>query len=323
MSRNPVDHDLIASQQGFSQADDEIIQTQRRAWYNILISIRGTVIKDVLLRVACLTLFSTIITALYEFQYITVTYSADAHKLIGLGLSLLLVYRTNSSYDRYWEGRKLWADIVNGCRNMIRFGKAADETKKIRQLSHLLCAYCFSLKQRLRGDNTFSRYSDYLNDSQMQFLETTKNKPFAITLLITDWTRMNYTDRESLKIMEQYTAALVTAQGGLERIMNTQIPFSYIAQIHHILFGYLITLPFVLTEYHWAGIAVIALISFAMLGIEESGIEIEDPFGEDKNDLPLDAICSSVLNNVRLVCEDHHVDFDEPVRSNNVEIELN
>jgi putative membrane protein len=111
-----------------------------------------------------------------------------AHHLVNFVLWIRLLYRTNSSYDRFHEGRRQWGSIVNNCRNLIRFIRTIDREIDIKQLLNITAAYCFSLKERLRG---VTKLDDYLclllGEKQVQFVENANNKPVAIITLISDW----------------------------------------------------------------------------------------------------------------------------------------
>jgi putative membrane protein len=158
---------------------------------------------------------------------------------------------------------------------------------KLTPLAHLLSAYVIALKQRLRGDNTTTDYSQLLWPAQIVFVEKASNKPLALTAIITDWISRNCrtinSSPELIRYVDTNISAMVEAQGGVERILTTPIPFSYVSLVHHILMIYLITLPFVLvSELGWYASIGVLLIGIAMMGIEQAGLEIEDPFGTGK-----------------------------------------
>jgi putative membrane protein len=230
------------------------------------------------------------------------------HQLIGISLGLLLVYRTNSSYDRFLEGRKFWGSLVNTSRNIMRMVRTADPNVDCNELGNLVAAFCYSLKERLRGINTMEQFSVLLNNQrQIGYVDAAKNKPLAISQLITDWLHVNSEmcreRAEVWRTAESYMALLIDAQGGLERIAQTPIPFSYVVQINQILGAYLITLPFALFHaFGWYTVPAVVLISFSLLGVEQAGLMMEDPFGVgDSSDLNLDGICNAILTNMKFM----------------------
>jgi putative membrane protein len=196
---------------------------------------------------------------------------------------------------------------VNNCRNVFRLIRIVDRNVNCLPLANLVGAYCYALKERLRGVSSIAEFSILLNSpKQIQFIENAKNKPLALSYVITEWIYVNCDHcREKLELLrtaENYVAQLIDAQGGLERIAQTPIPYSYIVQINQILGFYLLTLPFCLVhDFGWYSIPAVLLVSFSLLGIEQQGLEMEDPFGTDPSDLPLDSICSNILDNVRFL----------------------
>jgi putative membrane protein len=174
-----------------------------------------------------------------HFNYKIPALKSTAHTLLGVALGLLLVYRTNASYDRYWEGRKAWGAIINATRNLMRFIRTYDSTYSLLPLANLLGAYGYALKQRLRGLEDSAEFF-MLTRKQVVFVESCPNKPLAISMLVSAWMR-EHCHNVRIRIIEGYVGVMLDSQGALERIVNTPIPFSYVAQVHHILLLYLIT----------------------------------------------------------------------------------
>jgi len=107
--------------------------------------------------------------------------------------------------------------------------------------------------------------------------------------------------------LDERVRELVDLQGGCERILKTPIPFAYAVHIKHFLVLYLLSMPFVLVgKMGWYAVPVTMVISFALSGVEEAGVEIEDPFGYDPNDLPLESICAAVERDAARLAELGH-----------------
>jgi putative membrane protein len=216
------------------------------------------------------------------------------------------VYRTNASYDRFWEGRKLWGSVVNTTRNIMRFTKSIERSRNLVPLAKLLSAYVISLKQRLRNDNSVDEFAKYLLPDlpHYNYVKNSPNKPLAVSAELTEWIQDNCTNimscPERMRIVEGYIGQLLDYQGGLERIWNTPVPFAYVSLVHHILTYYLISLPMVLIQdYSWWSIPATILISGSLMGIEQAGIEIEHPFDTNRtNTLDLDTICNTIRDNM-------------------------
>lgn len=278
-----------------------LINYDPKDWPRILCAIRGTVVLHVLLRVGLLMLITALMCRFEESlsrdNFLLKSFNTSGHALIGVAIGLLIVFRNNSSYDRFWEGRKLWGNLINTCRNLMRgFAVTVGSTP---QLVGLLTAYPLALKQHLRnlqnmaeieglvGPEIYKRIADGPNTPSLLMLEVSR--------LIFDAMREGKIDPVTAQGLEVQVRVLLDCQGGCERILKTPIPFVYAAHIKQLLFLYLFTLPFTLvTQMHWAAVPAVGIIAFGLLGIEEAGVEIEDPFGDDPNDLPTEAMCETV-----------------------------
>ncbi|KAL0483055.1 hypothetical protein AKO1_014925 [Acrasis kona] len=280
---------------------------KRKYWFRTLLTFRGTVIPKIFLRVMLITFLTLILNLLEHFKvWSAPELKISVHSLMGVAMGLVLVYRTNSSYDRFHDGRRQWGAIVNNCRNLLRFIATVERDVPSKQLSNLVASYCYALKNRLRGIFVIDEYSILLNnDAQREYVSSTNNKPLTISCLMSEWIWTNCDMiRENVymyRCAEQYIGNLIDSQGGLERIVLTPIPYSYLVQIHQILAAYLLTLPFCLQDFGWYSLPAVFLISFSLLGVEQAGIEMEDPFGVGPNNLPLDSICNNILDNLTAI----------------------
>lgn len=283
-----------------------MIEYDRTNWWKTCFAFHGTVLVHVLDRVGLLTGFSLL---LYLLDYLVLEPYwkplADldplGHSVIGVALSMLIVFRTNSSYGRFWEGRSHWGMLVNCSRNLVRAG--AVYAGPADDLARLVSAYVISVKETLRGNRDLTALRPLLPGRIMDRLQGVNNPPSILAEAISEWIagRLVGGKIDSIQAMrlEAILGLMVDAQGACEKIQKTPLPFVYAALIKQVLLLYLATLPFVLT--HKMGIAaplVVAGVSLAMLGIEEAGVEIEDPFGLDSNHLPLDRICENIARDV-------------------------
>ncbi|KAL0484774.1 hypothetical protein AKO1_003687 [Acrasis kona] len=276
---------------------------ERRFWLKTIFLVHKTVLPKIAFRIILLTLLTVFLNLLKQFAGLAYHMPIQVHSLIGVCLGLLLVYRTNSSYDRYHEGRRLWGALINCSRNMIRLVNTIERDLPTQQLSNLVIAFNYALKSRLRGKTNVDEFAPLLTAGQLALVESAKNRPVAISALITRWIWVNCRNCKENPILFQtvdtFAMQLIDAQGGLERIALTPIPFNYVVHINQTLFYYLVTLPFcMLNDFGWFSVPSIAFVSFALLGVEHASIEMEDPFGIDKFDLPLDVICTNIKENL-------------------------
>ncbi len=225
---------------------------------------------------------------------------AIAHTLLGVALGLLLVFRTNASYDRYWEGRRLLGGFVNRSRDLARQASSYIEggeeaLAERREIARLLSMFFALLRQYLRKERDLDALGMELSAEEKAALEPLMVRPALasvwITRLLAKSAREGRLSRERLHLMDTNVTQLVDIWGGAERIMKTPIPFAYAQHIKSFLMLFCFTAPFAMVEQmRWYTPIAAAVLAFGMFGIDEIGVEIEDPFGYDPNDLPLDVM---------------------------------
>jgi putative membrane protein len=234
-------------------------------------------------------------------KHLTAVYS-----LLGFVISLLLVFRTNTAYDRWWEGRKLWGTIVNDSRNLALKINAIKSIKSDRTyFKNTISNFCFSSKNHLRdqpieGELVFNDTNECISYSSIS------HKPlFFVNLLQSKLNNLKdqglISDTEWF-MMDKNVNALVDAIGGCERIKNTPIPYSYSLFIKKFIFIYVITLPLAfVNQFSYFSAFISTFVFYALVSMEVLAEEIEDPFGEDDNDLPTDQICDRIKQNVNQI----------------------
>lgn len=276
-------------------------------WWSVICSIHGTVLRDVAPAVATLTVFSLALVVWDKNADGGIPHiDPVGHTILGVVLGLLIVFRTNSSYERFWEGRRLWGQMVNTSRSLAR--GAAVYAGPAAELARLLTGYVHSVKHHLRGERDLAPIRQFLPESEFSRIEAAGNPPSQIAALMSRWNAERISSGRLTPMLgaelERQVTILLDCQGGCERIHKTPIPFVYAAHIKHLLLLYLGTLPIVLVEKlgYSAPIAV-AIMTFGLLGIQEAGLEIEDPFGTDPNDLPLDDICATIARDVHALAD--------------------
>jgi len=281
-----------------------------KGWLELLFKWDGTVLPRVIVRVSAVALLTLVLWLVQIFvpgvDAIFKPFKPLGHTLIGVALGLLIVFRNNCSYDRYWEGRKLWGGIVNTSRNLLR--EAAVFVGDAQDLGKLVAAYALALKQHLRGNKDLSEIEKLIPKEVLDHAASTTNPPSMIAYYITSWihhqVKSGKIDTLTAQSLESNVRVLLDNQGGCERILRTPIPFAYAVHIKHLLSLYLLSLPFVLIgDMSWVAIPTVAVIGFGLLGIEEAGVEIEDPFGDDPNDLPIEAICTTIGKDTTALAE--------------------
>ena len=228
------------------------------------------------------------------------------HSLLGIVLGLFLVFRTNSAYDRWWEGRKLWGGLVNSSRNFSMKLNAclSKENHDDREwFSKMIPNFIFAMKENLRTGVQFAEL-DPPDDAFINDLKKYKHKPNRISAMM--YRRVNEL-YESKKItgdqlinMDKELKDFIDILGACERIKNTPIPYTYMMFVKKFITIYIITLPFgFMTQTGYITVPIVVLVSFVLLSVELIAEEIEDPFGRDISDLPLDEMAGKMRENIR------------------------
>lgn len=281
---------------------------ERISWLKFIFRIKGSVIPAIFPRVLGCFLFSLVISALYARG---VPISLPIESLIpSIVLGLLLVFRTNTSYERFWEGRKQWGAIANTARNLARQiwvsipTPSPEEEEKKLITTRLLIAYAVATKRHLRSETpVHPEMEQLMPQAWCERLQNTSNPPLEIIFWIGNYLQTqadhNHLNPYQLSSMFKLLDVMVDALGACERILRTPIPLAYSIHLKQLILLYTLGLPFQMVgKLGWSTALVVGLVAFTVFGIEEIGIEIENPFGYDQNDLPLDRICQTLEKNI-------------------------
>jgi len=229
------------------------------------------------------------------------------HNLLGFAISMLLVFRTNTAYDRWWEGRKLWGSLVNNSRNLamklsVMLMENDEENRSFFRKS--IPAYAFALRDHLRSEQTRTELFDEAKHTHiLKQIDTEKHIPNQVARLMFTHIHKLYRDGkisgEELIVLNTELQSFTDICGGCERIKNTPIPFSYSVFIKKFIFFYIMTLPFghVFSLGYYV-IPVVAFVFYVMASLELIAEEIEDPFGGDSNDVPTGKIAETIQKTV-------------------------
>lgn len=271
---------------------------QHRSW----IAVRGTVLAGITAELSACAVLATGIVGLQRAGW-ALPLSPLAHSIVGIALGMLLVFRTNVSYDRYWEARRRWSGLATAARNLAR---AVSHTSRGPELGALLSGYVQALQHQLRGLESWRPLRRWLPEETIRRAHRTGNPPLALIREITEWIRIGEADGtlppELSGPIEGYVAALIEHQGACERIHDTAVPYAYMTHVRQLLVLYVATLPLALVAPLglWAVPAVV-FVAFGLFGIDRAGREIEDPFGDDPNDLPLAELADAIVRDVELL----------------------
>jgi ion channel-forming bestrophin family protein len=221
----------------------------------------------------------------------------------GLAISIFLGFRNSASYDRFWEGRKLWGALLNTTRSLVRQGltytQLAADDPVMREWLALLTASVHALRHQLRGTDPGADLERLLPAATAERVLAAQCRPALLTQMMGEWVAAR---RREGRFGEMLMAAfdrnvdeLTTAIGGCERLANTPIPFGYSVIIHRTVYIYCALLPFGLLESTGVMTPLIAtFVAYTFIALDTLAEELEEPFGTDYNDLPLDAMSASI-----------------------------
>ncbi len=220
------------------------------------------------------------------------------YSLIGFVISLLLVFRTNTAYDRWWEGRRKWGEVVNDTRNMaVKLAPILKDKADRDFFARMISNFAVSMKEHLRLGIDIDELN--LTPDEKKELIDRNHVPTAIVELMYRRLKLHREKREMSDVeflsIDKNLNALLDSIGACERIKNTPIPFSYSLFIKKFIFIYVTTLPLAfVVQFGYFSALIATFVFYVLVSMEVLAEEIEDPFGTDDNDLPTDQLCERI-----------------------------
>lgn len=262
------------------------------------------------------------------YHVISINIPIAVPTIIGTIISLLLAFKSNQAYDRWWEARTVWGAIVNDSRSLMRqvIGYYKDPELSMEgaafkeRFSKRQAAWCYSLSYSLRGQDALQAIKHLLTDDELLFIKKHKHIPNALLLLHSkELKKAHYEGKintyQQVEIDNTLTR-LCDSMGKCERIKNTIFPTTYSMYIRFTLCLFLILLPFGLTDYlGWMQIPIVATIGAACFLIEKMAIHLQDPFENRPTDTPMLTISANIENNLMQMVNEYkngHVAPDIP-----------
>jgi putative membrane protein len=275
-------------------------------WFGLIFRFhKSDTLSQLWWEIAILILYTAGLAFLYEEGYAVFTKSTiTIHSLIGFVIGLLLVFRTNSAYDRWWEGRKQWGSLLNVSRSIaVKFASwvPQNRTTEKEQMALLVEGFAVALREHLRNG-----VKENMIRSGVRHLAKKEHVPLAfiheMSKIAIKLNREGILSNEQLMLLEKDFRDLSDILGACERIKNTPIPFSYSTFIKKVLFIYTLTLPIgFIPEFSYYTIFPSIFVFYVLVSFELLAEEIEDPFGNDANDIDTDGISAKISRNVQEV----------------------
>ena len=306
------------------------------SWFQTVFQVKGSVAIAILPQLLFFSTFAAVICLCDQVHFLdfwAIPGDLTNNVVYNLVLGLLLVFRTNTAYEQYWEGCKVWGAIVENSRNLAREiylgvamttlpGLAQDTAGPVKAsleksegvkvegvqaektvVLRWIAAFAIATKLHLRQEAMNDELKAMLSPQAAQTLATVKNVPLEIALWLGNYFQQQHhqkrLDSTKLAALNAYLNNLIAGLTSCERIAKTSVPVAYTIYLKRLIFIYCLFLPFQLVHnVGWWTVFVVTTVSFILLGVEEIGYELEDPFGRDANDLHLDEICHTILDNV-------------------------
>ncbi|PWJ44517.1 bestrophin family protein [Sediminitomix flava] len=274
-----------------------------------ILRFKGYLIRRLLSSLIAVIIPTALLCLIYELGFLNLEFTSfTLPGLMGAALGLLLVFRTNTAYDRWWEARKNLGGLVNTSRNFaFQVVNLIKNQEERIYLVKLIAAYPFLLKEHLRDRKNLSEVS-FLDEQEIKLIDAWAHKPnSAIQLMLRTinkaYTRNEITDFQQLKLIEN-TDELIDIIGKCERIKNTPIPSAHNYLLKIYIWIYAMVIPFgFISSLGWWTILAVTSIYYVAMSLVTIAEEIEEPFGEDPNDLPVDKIAQNICKNVFEIME--------------------
>ena len=220
--------------------------------------------------------------------------------LNGIVLGVLLVFRNNAAYDRWWEGRKLWGQLVNDSRNLALAARslANPPQEETREFGRILIGFAHALRMHLRGRVALNEIPGFENDNRRP-----AHVPAFLAHLahqrIVAWRDAQRIDGFGLLRLHELAQASMNVCGACERIRTTPLAYSYRALLRHGTVIYTMLAPiYTVAAFGPMGLPVLMLVFYFLIGVEIAADDIEEPFGHDGDDLSLNAYCKVIESSV-------------------------
>lgn len=280
-----------------------MIIRKKEHWFKMLFVWHGSVLPGLLPRLILLFILSLGVAYLHGIIFsFKIPLNPAPLTLFGFVLALFLGFRNNVSYDRFWEGRKLWGALLNISRSLTRQAltlKNSKDDSSVSEFIKLLSSFIFALKHQLRRTDPYDDLRQRLDENKLDLIMKAKYKPIVIMRFMAEWVQKEK-DQGKIDTIQQARFdenldKLADVVGGCERIVSTPIPYSYRVLLHRTVYIYCSLLPFGLVDtLGWFMPFIVIFVAYTFVAFEAIADEIEDPFGTEANDLALNSMCNMI-----------------------------
>lgn len=292
-----------------------MIVRDRPSGIRLFFLLRGSVLSRIRMTLLVNTLSAILVTLVHGNLFaVKITLTTIPFTLIGLPLAIFLGFRNSAAYDRYWEGRKLWGELVLRCRSLSRqcqsfiqppeLSGLASEVEAVRhRMVYRAIGFVHALRLQLRERSDYGELRRWVPGAEWPGLQKAGSKHDALMLEmgkeLGQCQRKGWIEPCLAVSIDTTLSALTAAAASCERIKGTPVPFSYTLLLHRTAYLYCFLLPFGLVDtIGFMTPFVVAIVAYTFFGLDALGDEIEEPFGLEPNDLPLDTLCRTIEINL-------------------------
>ena len=277
-----------------------IVRPQQH-WMRLIFVWHGSVLSKIFSRLLLNFLLSiAVIIMLPWYTMLGIKFTLAPFSILGVAIAIFLGFRNNACYSRYVEARHLWGQLMIASRSLLREVKTTlPDDADLRYFVHLQIAFAHCLRMTLRRNPQAEPLAKYLSEKDLQTVFAAQSPANRILLLMGEWLAVRRRNGQLSDILfhslNNRLNDMSAVLAGCERIANTPVPFAYTLILHRTVYLFCIMLPFALVvDLHYMTPFISVLISYTFISLDTLAEELEDPFGTENNDLPLDAICNAI-----------------------------
>jgi putative membrane protein len=269
--------------------------------FAILFTLKGSIAKRIALRTLMVTLLASAIVLMEILHPSNFTkVNATPFTLLGLSLSIFMSFRNNACYDRWYEARKAWGDVLVHIRSVIRETQVIRESVQRKPLLLNLCGFAHALNARLRRESEAAASRAWITPQHHAQVPDYSGRILQqVGQQCSDLQQSGELSEWRYMLLANHLTSLTQAQAVCERIKNTPLPFPYTLLLHRTIYLFCILLPFAMAEpLGWLTPLFTAIVSYTFFGLDAIADELEDPFGRDENDLATDSLVRTVERDI-------------------------
>lgn len=277
-----------------------IIRPQQH-WLALIFVWHGSVLPKIFTRLFLNFLLSVaVILVLPWYASLGIKLTVAPFSILGVAIAIFLGFRNNACYARYVEARLLWGQLMIAARSLLREVKnTLPDDSAIGEFVRLQIAFAHCLRMTLRRQSVEATLSRYLTPADLATVVQSSSPANRILLLMGNWLAVRRREGQLSDILfhslNNRLNDMSVVLAGCERIANTPVPFAYTLILHRTVYLFCILLPFALVvDLHYMTPFISVLVSYTFIALDALAEELEDPFGTENNDLPLDAICNAM-----------------------------